>query len=345
MASIYPRAGSRFYWLKYRSPEGKTKCMSTGIDKELPNARQRAKAMAAEYTVDEMTNPKGREVEKWENWAGEYFEHRYAGTGSHKNATVTLRDLTTFFKEKRIRTPRMLTYHLAAQFVPWRVSNKDLKKVKLNTANLRFAYFRILMAEAVRRGFAKFNPCRDVDIRGEPPKQKKEITPADEKTICAALQSEPEWMRDQWLVMMRQGCRIAETRCQLSRINTKAMTITFRVKGGRFHTAALHKDLLPLIEKAKAAGRDVLAEGGRNSPARWCDFFDKLKMEYSAHCCRVTVITRLLRAGHTTALVSSFIGHTEEINRIYRRLKPSDATALLTTLGDDSSPSTGNDAP
>lgn len=341
MASVYPRKGSRFWWIRYRDANGKRKAISSGIDKRLPGSKSLAKAEAAKHLADEALVPRVNEKEAWAAWAGVYMEERYKGTGSHRNATVALRDLLTYFAENGIRTPRMVNYQNAAGFIPWRIGKKPgrgLPRITLNTARLRFLYFRILMAEAVRRKFASFNVCRDVAVRGERPKEKLEITEDDEKKIESALKTAPEWMQDQWLVMMRQGCRIAETRCPLPQIDTQRMTITFRVKGGRFHTAALHHDLLPIVYKARAQGRLLLIEGSPNDAARWCDFFKALKLPYSSHCCRVTVITRLLRESHSAALVSAFIGHTEEINRIYRRLKPADSKALLTTLEASPSP-------
>jgi len=132
---------------------------------------------------------------------------------------------------------------------------------------------------------------------------------AHHTVIEKELESGHEWMRDQWLVMMRQGCRVAETAVPLDRIDLGAGAITFRLKGGRLYTVRMHPDLLPLVAKVRGRGDSVLVQANiRSATSRWCELFRSLGMPYSSHCCRVTVITRLLRAGHSPALVSAFIG-------------------------------------
>jgi len=347
MASVYLRKKSRFWWVKFRDPAtGLVVRRSTGIDVRAVDGRRKAKRIEAEHTQREMAAPRVAEPERWEAWAAEYFARRYAGAkGSALSAKYGLKDLMTYFRERGLRTPRMVTYADAEGFVPWRVSGGTLAQVSHNTAMLRFVFFRVLMAEAVRRGFAPGNPCREVELRKHPPKEKAEITVADEVKIVAALELEPAWMREQFLVLMRQGCRLTETLVPLERIDEARRKITFRLKGGKLHTAALHPELVPLVERARQEQRATLIEPAPSAGACWCNFFAKLKMPYSAHCARVTVITRLLRAGHSTAKVCAFIGHTELVNRIYRRLNSSDAEDLLGTLssaGPSPSPGAGS---
>jgi len=349
MASVYRRKHSRFWWVKYRDPAtGKTVRKSTGLDVVIPNARKTAKGLEADYTRKEMMAPKTREAERWESWADAYFRQRYANNPlTLVNSMKGLRDCLVFFREFGILVPRQVTYAVASRYVPWRIEGKTIGKVCHNTARLRFITLSVLMGEAVRRGFAEFNPCRDVKVPKKPAKEKEEITAEHQALIETALKDEKQWMRDQWLVMMRHGCRIAETRVPLGRINEcgTPATITFRVKGGKLHTTMLHPDLLPMVQGARAESREFLVDPPIGQTALWCQFFQRLAMPYSAHCCRVTVITRLLRENHSPALVCSFIGHSEEVNRIYRRLKPADSLALLDTLAGVPSPSAGNGQP
>lgn len=348
MASIFERPGSRFWWVKYRDPgTGKIQRKSTGIDKVLPDARRKAKGVAAKWTTKEMAAPRTREAERWETWARPYLDERYKDRGSLKNAILSLGDLMVYFQEKEIRTPRQVTHDIVSAFVPWRLSNKTLVKVKKNTALLRFVYFRILMGEAVRRGFAEFNLCRDAEHEREASKEKLEISEADQKKIESELLTKPQWMQDQWLVLMRQGCRVAETGTPMERIDEKAMTITLRLKGGWMHTAALHPDLLPMVARARSEGRKALIEGPPSGswPAIWSDFFKRRKLPYSIHCTRVTVITRLARAGASVVDICNFIGHSQEVNRIYRKLKPADSLSLLSILAGAPTPSTDSEQP
>lgn len=342
MASVYQRKGSRFWWIKYRAPaSGELVRKSTGYDIAFPASRRKAKQLEATWTQREMAAPRTHETERWEAWADGYLATRYANSGSLKSANLAMRDMLVYFREIGVRTPRQVTYQIAAEFVPWRLKARLPGKIGVNSARLRFVYFSVLMSEAVRRGFCEVNPCREVRHRKAPSKEKSEITLEDQARIEAELKSKPQWMREQWLVLMRQGCRVAETGVPLNEIDTAAMTITLRVKGGKKHTAMLHPDLLPLIAKARVEKRASLIEGPPvgSWSAIWSSFFIKRGLPYSIHCTRVTVITRLIRAGHPIAEVSNFIGHTEAVNRIYRKLKPRDSHKLIDTLAGVSSPS------
>lgn len=348
MASVFRRPKSVYYWVAYRDPAtGKRTRKSTGIRADRADGKRLAKRIEADFTHKEMSSPRAREAERWESWADAYLVARYRNTHTLATAKMALRDMLAFFKAHDIRTPAMLTYHHAAKFVEWRTKSGDLEPVSTNTARLRFVYLSVLAAEAVRRGYAQFNPCRDVKNVRVKPREKLEITPEYQAIIESELERKPQWMRDQWLVLMRQGCRVSETEVPMERIDTDRMTITLKVKGGALHTAQLHPDLLPLIERARTDGRKHLIEreSARNWSAIWSDFFKRRGLPFSIHCTRVTVVTRLIRAGHSPALISSFIGHSEEINRIYRRLRPVDAASLLGTLASTPSPSSGSTTP
>lgn len=349
MAKAYQRPGSRFWWIRYRDPgTGKVVRKSLGIDVVWPDAKRKAEREAIKRRDKELTTPKSNERERWETWAQGFIESRYAGTGSLKNAKLALADLVIYFQEKEIRTPRQVDYNLAADFVPWRVKGSErLDPISYASARLRFVYFGVLMAEAVKRGFCEFNHCLQVRMKRAVSKEKPEITVKDQKKIEKALSKKPEWMQDCWRVLMCQGCRVTEAHVPMERIDTKRKTITFRLKGGKLHTATLHPELIPLVKKARAKGREFLVEGppiGSWSPI-WSDFFKRRELPYSIHCTRVTVITRLARADVPELKAVNFIGHSAAVSRIYRRLKPADSSDLLKSLGGVSIPSSGRRAP
>lgn len=333
MASIYTRARSPFFWVKWRDPAtGRLRQESTGIHVAAAGALQLVNRRRAELEVRELSAPKVRQGERWETWARDYFETRYAGTGSLKNALRALVDGLAFFRDHGAIIPRLLTYDIARQFVTWRKSAKTLPAIHHNTAKLRLVYLTILASEAVRRGMADGNPFREVKCTRLPAKRKQEITAEDQRRIEQLLADAKPWMREQWLVLMRTGCRIAETLVPLDRIDEQRMTITFRLKGGRLHTAPLHPDLLPLIATARHEKRRTLVVVPPSYCAVWSGWFKMHGLPYSAHCTRVTVITRLLRANYSPAKVCALIGHSEEINVIYRRLTAPDVAELLTVL-------------
>lgn len=333
MASLYTRPRSPYYWLKRRDPgTGKVVRESTEIRTDSPGARAKANQLRAAATLAEQNAPQIATSERWQNWLAAFLQRRYENTPSWKNAKLAGAEILTFVEHHQVPSPRFLTYAIASTFVQWRTSTKLLPPISANSAALRFVYLSVAMREAVRRGFATANPCRDVRSERTPAKQKLEITEDHQAKIESLLTTAQAWMREQWLILMRQGCRISETLVPLDRIDESRRTITFRIKGGRLHTSQLHPDLLPLVAQARAEGRKTIIEPPPSYNAIWSLWLKKHGFPYSAHCTRVTVITRLLRAGHSPALVCAFIGHTEEVNRIYRRLKPPDTLALLATL-------------
>ncbi|HWB58861.1 MAG TPA: hypothetical protein VG733_05185 [Chthoniobacteraceae bacterium] len=344
MASVYIREKSRFYWLKFRDPATfKITRRATSIDHTLPGAARKSRALAAEYTRKEMSAPGRHHAhENFEHWAEAYLRSRCKNPHTLVNTLKGLRDAFAFFREHGVASPRQLTFEVAAGYMAWRLSGKDLPAISHNTARVRFMVIRVLMRHAKLLGYCEVNCTRDIEIPGLPPKEKQEITAEDQAIIESVLQKKRQWMREQWLVLMRQGCRVAETIVPMNRIDERAMIITLKLKGGKLHTAALHPDLLPLVKLARKENRPTLIVGPPNWSPIWCQFFQSLDMRYSIHCTRVTVITRLLREGHSPALVCAFIGHSEEVNVIYRRLKPPDSRSLLATLAGAPTPSRGN---
>ena len=114
------------------------------------------------------------------------------------------------------------------------------------------------MQEAVRRSYITANPCVKLGMRRRNTKVKPEISSDEQTSIESALTKMDEWMRDCWLVAMRQGCRLSETAVPIRDIDLKTKTVTFHTKGNRVHSAPIHDDLLPLIKKAQAEKRKTL---------------------------------------------------------------------------------------
>jgi integrase len=145
----------------------------------------------------------------------------------------------------------------------------------------------------------------------------------------------PPWMGHCWEVAVAQGCRIKETNVPLDCVDEARGTITFpATKGNRPFTTALNPDLLPLVRERRAAGATRLADLPPNpSYWFWC-LFRKLGMEgVSFHCTRVTVVSRLARAGVSQSQAMRFVGHaTATVHRLYQRLGVEDLGDCLKAL-------------
>lgn len=336
MAFTYERNDSPWMWICYLDAAGRRQRKPSDIARGQPDTKRRCKALKAEHDLQEASLPRvRREADRWENWVPKYLESRY-----HKKVLTWDRmkaawaALFAYLHGSGVKTARGLTYTAASGYVDWRLGATGLRRVKHNTAIFEAKLLSVVMSEAVRKGLAAVNPCREIELHREPAKEKREITDAEQAIIEEALLKEPAWMRESWLTYMTQGCRLSEVEVPMERIDTASeeRTITFKIKGRgiRLHKAPLHDDLLPLVEKARAEGRTQLVTLPCSPAKKWHDFFKRCKIEgISTHCTRVTVITRLIRNGADPVLVRQYIGHSsDEIQAIYRRLRPSDAAGL-----------------
>ena len=120
------------------------------------------------------------------------------------------------------------------------------------------------------------------------------------------------------------------TELAVERVDLEHDTIRFLGKGGRMHEAPLHRDVRPIAEKAMREGRSSLVKLPGNASKQWCQFFDDLGMpDLSFHCTRVTVVTRLARAGFSEGQCMQYVGHASElVHAIYRKLKARDVAQL-----------------
>ena|ERR1017187_4392231 len=123
-------------------------------------------------------------------------------------------------------------------------------------------------------------------------------------------------------------------------------SMTRQLKGNREFTTALVPTLRPLMERLKAAGRTVTCVVPKDAGRIWHRFFKGIGLGYLCHhCCRVSVVTRLGRAGVSVQKACRLVGHASElVHRIYLRLRPedvADAAAALASSNDGSPQSPG----
>jgi integrase len=247
--------------------------------------------------------------------------------------------LAEFLEGKRVKHPAEVNYAMCHEFVCWRTDKaraieERRKAGSWNSAVMEVRVLGSILQEAVRRGWMLANPCARLGLKKQPAKEKCEITREEEATILSELKRRGhDWMHDAFLVAMRQGCRLAETEVPLSRIDERAARITFLVKGGKYHTAPLHEDLLPLVKKARKNRCEKLVEfphDPTDASSKFHKFFKRIKMGHlSFHCTRVTVVTRLCRAGFSESQTMMYVGHaSQEVHAIYRKLKPCDLAHL-----------------
>jgi integrase len=254
--------------------------------------------------------------------------------------------LATYLEFCDVISPAQVTYQMCIDYVAFRTGppKKLLKARSHNTALTELKVFSSIMQEALRRGFITANPCVRLGLKRKPAKVKSEITAEEQETIEKALETTEPWMRDCWLVAMRQGCRLSETGTPMRNIDLKSGTISFNAKGGRIHSAPIHDDLLPLARKAVREKRERLVELPQYPAKRWHTFFKKLGLPHlSFHSTRVTVVTRLARSGAPIYQTKAYVGHASDtVHAIYQRLAPVDVRHLGAALSNPSAGTKGS---
>lgn len=329
-ASVYRRSGSPYWWCSFLDPDtGKRRSQSTKIVVDDPGSRARAREWANERSKIAI-DAGPTDASAWPTWVPQFLKEHYVNPASIKISRICWRRWFDFLVRKKLRVPRAVTLNHVLSYAAERRS----EGITANTVGTEIAYFSRIMVEAVRRGFCPTNPCSRHGLRRSTPKEKREITPEEDAIIREALKAEPEWMRISYEIAMAQGCRLHETSLPLSDIDEKRRVITFRVKGGRDHGTALHPKLLPLIKRLRDAGRKTTCDLPAQASLRWHEFFKKHGMTHlSFHCTRVTVVTRLARAGVPLAQAMAFVGHSSSlVHRLYTRLRPADLSLATDAL-------------
>jgi len=342
--SIYRRPKSPNWYISYWSAKkAKRVHESTQFRQDDPIGRRKALCYAQERSSEAQAYKPTFQGEVWSAWALDYFRTRYQRSPlSLKRGENAWAALAEFMESTKISSPRAFEYRHVDDYLGWRTRQKRHcgKPIARNTAITELKFLGVLMREAQRRGYCEQNPCMRMGLKRDPVKEKPEMTPCEiadiRSRLAEIIRLEPEklWMRICFEIAIHQGCRLSETSLPMSRIDFEKRTISFRIKGGKLFTTALHPQLLPLIAGLKAGGSDVTCSLPRMASKEWHFFFKKIGSPHLCfHCTRVTVITQLARAGVSQSQAMRFVGHASEtVHRIYQRLNVSDLQACLDAI-------------
>lgn len=335
--SVY-RNGARPHWyVAYPDAGGERRCECTPFLIDDPTSKRKAYDYACQKAKEASTLVEAGRGEAWDQWVPSFMEINW------RNQPKTLRTyevrwkaLRFWLRESGILVPRAVKYEHAREWLAYRTSLKRHRGTyyNFNTALAELRLLGTIMREAVRRGFAPGNPIAQLGIKKAPHKEKPEITDEEDAKIRSELLSRPVWMRECYHIAMCHGCRLTETKVPMERIDLARGTVTFHGKGNKVFTTQIHPALRPLAEAKKKVGARHLCDLPPMPAKEWWKFFREVGLAHLCfHCTKVTVITKLCRAGVPQGVAMSFVNHAkEEVHRVYQRLKVADTKMALDAL-------------
>jgi integrase len=357
--SVYRRPGRPVWYVCFFCPDRlRWRSEATAFRLDDPAGKRKAVRLAEGKVRDFELLRRGVRGHGWSAWVPAFFAERYrAQPLTLQRYLNAWQWLQVWLMEAKIRQPAALQYRHAQAYLDWRLVQRRHcgKPVRRNTALVELRVLSLVMREAVRRDFATGNPLDRLGLRRDAAGEKPELTDSDIARIRAGLQAREgglpvneRWMTVSFEIALHQGCRLRETSVPMTQVDLVRGTITFDAKGrnGRAHvfTTALHPGLRPLLEELKAAGAERTCILPRMAAREWWGLRKELGLGHTTfHSTRVTVITRLARAGIPQAQAMRFVGHANEaVHRIYQRLKVEDLGNCLGALDYSGPKSAGN---
>ncbi|HZZ57931.1 MAG TPA: site-specific integrase [Opitutaceae bacterium] len=357
-ASIYSRKGSPYFYVSYFSVDRlKRVHEATPWRTDTASGRRNAERYLAEK-IRLAQLLVGSHGDGWAAWVRLFLQERYGRSPTtfqrYENAW---KNISTYLLQEKVTRPAHFTYSHVAGYMTWRTAQRRHRGtlISRNTARQEIKLMSVIMAEAVRREFTFANPCARLPFPKEEPAEKPEITPAQERLIRQLLAEKEgqlpiteRWMTVSFEIAIHQGCRLTETQIPLERIDIAGRRVQFYGKGRngskKVFTTLLHDGLVPLMQELRTAGATQTCTLPRMAAKDW-HFFFKGRPELANlcfHCTRVTVITRLARAGVPISKAMRFVGHaSQSVHRIYQRLTAEDLGECVSALGGSNSPSDG----
>jgi len=348
MASLYTRGDS--IWVKYKSPDGIWKRKPTGYRKSNLGDQKQAAKLREALTRRERTQAPVR-ASDW-IWATAWLEQRWQGLTVRRHR-ASWRQLERYLQEIGCRGPANLTREHCLGYAAHRAK----KGTSANTSALELKLLAQVMDEALTRGYAKKNPCRNLRLARTPVKEKQpfsdeQLSRLDEVFAAGAHEYQLSghafrverygWEHVTYLLGRYQAARLMSARVPLDCLDLEAARIHYPaaiVKGGKAYSQPINGRLLPelraIVARRRAGGATTLCEPPELASLCWRQFLDSLGMtNVSHHSLRVRWVSEAARAGIPEAAAMRFSNHSSsDVHRIYLRISQDDMAGLLKRLG------------
>jgi integrase len=352
---VYKRASSPYWWIWYGT--GKERKMESSGKRLIDPLGWKHAHDLARTKAGSGAAPASTKKGDFDVWVEGYIKTFFPDPAQARSLRVELvhwRFLRGFLGSVNILNPSGLSYAIAQDYLTWRQRNGRSGRVRIHAAAKEISLLRRLMGEAVKRGFIAASPIAGMKVKTPRHREKPEISVEEEAIIRNALLAREgllpvteRWKTISFLFGIRHGWRIAETSFPLSRVNFDKWEVLVRSKGDRWRTVPLHPEVRPVLTELKAAKATLSCAFPSGKPDRasylWTVFLKEIKLPHlSHHCCRVSVVSRLARAGVSERLVMEFVGHwSTTSHRIYSRVAHGDLARCI-SLDDPPSASSPN---
>lgn len=353
--SIYRHARSPFWYAAYFCPQRLRR-----VNRPTPHRADAAdgEKLALIWAQEKAGGAAGRILsraakrEAWAAWVLPWIESaqvrrsprtRQRYRGAWKFLGSYLRDVA------HVAAPAALTYEHVTEFLAWRCAQtkRNGRPVAHNTALCDLKILSGIMAEAVRRGYARVNPCHRLGIAKAPQRHARRLTADElakiERELPAYIAADPAqraWMATAYTIARFQGCRLRETRLHLARqVDLRAGRIIFLAKGrdGRPHEfpSFLHDKVRALLERLRREGRTWSLDLPVAASVPWRRFLDSIGLRNAwFHCLRATVATEMAERGVPISLAMRYQGHAkEEIHRAYQDINVTQLAVCAAAVG------------
>lgn len=354
MASLKKRPRSPFWWISWRDPQNGLTQRSTGLRWSDPLQTRRARELCAEKSLLEVRTLRLDSEALWDAWVPDFIKVRHAESPNTLRRTLTTwRTLRSFLTAHKVHSPQQLAREIVLRYLDWRKPQGRLnarsgaaRGVAHNTALLELRVLSGICQEAVRRRWCQSNPCARLEIKRVPPKVKDELSDEQVAVIRAEIQrrlrqkrQHADFLHVSFEIALAQGCRLAETHLALADVDEARGLIRFLAKGRRAYEAPLNPSLLPLFKRLRKERRTLTYQRPPMPSLVWFKFFHRLRQRHhdlarvSFHSTRVSLTSRMERAGIAEAVVMKIVNHASTtVHRVYRRVKASEAAPAWQAL-------------
>lgn len=329
VSAIYKRKDSPWYWIRFKTPDGKWAAKATRYRTDSTLHRAKAQREASELSIKERAVRKGDDL-----WVGGLIETHPVSPSTKKHYRNSWRWVSRFLAERRLRLEEFAPAH-AEQYIAWRLSipRTNGAHVSRNLAadDVKF----IKWAHRQGRLLGLLDTVAMMDYRTKKlPAAKRPVFTDDEITRVrrflahdGAMDPAKEWMQICFEIGYHTGCRLRETRLDLRLVDLHAGTINFPCpKGGvtRAYTIPIPAGIQPMLERLKGAGRRYAFEWpghGSRISVEWRLTFNLCGLfNHTFHSLRATRVTNLRKAGIPQSVAMRLVNHSSTlVHEMYQR--------------------------